>query len=319
MNFEVKQLRHFLSVVDEGSITRAAKVQHITQPALTRSIRNLEERVGGPLLVRSSRSIALTEAGETLYRYAQLITSQAELAMSDVRSIARGEKGHVHIGIGSLFAPALIRHLIPDISERFPGLHLRITEGFFEDLVQGMTRGDIDVVVSNLPPGTVPRDVIMKPIFNVRTEFVAGAAHPLAQREHVSAREMGQADWAIIKHPHIVSFLEHFFANASLPPLVVAVETSSLATLKDLVLTGRFVAMLPRLWIEEEIASGDICILRREGGSLVRQAGLITRLEETQRPSIARVIPVIEQSCLAWHASTSEGAYANAVRVATIR
>lgn len=319
MNFEVKQLRHFLAVVDAGSITRAAEDQHITQPALTRSIRNMEERVGGPLLVRSSRSITLTEAGETLYRYAQLITRQAELAMRDVTAISRGEKGHAHIGIGSLFAPALIRRLIPDIAARFPGLHLRITEGFFEELVLGMTRGDIDVVVSNLPPGSVPPAVILKPLFNVRTEFVAGATHPLAQRNNVTTADMRQADWAIVKHPHIVSFLENFFASASLPPLQVAVETSSLATLKDLVLTGRFVAMLPRLWIEEEIASGDICVLRREGGSLVRQAGLITRGEDTQRPSIASVIPVIEASCRSWHASTCEGALATGANIATMR
>lgn len=307
MNFEIKQLRHFVAVVEVGSITQAAKAQHITQPALTRSIRNMEDRIGGPLLVRNSRSITPTEAGETLYRYAQLIIKQAEFALRDVEAISRGEKGHVNIGIGSMFAPSLIRRIIPDVAEHFPGLHLRITEGFFEDLVAGMVRGDIDVIVSNFPPGSVPADVTLNPLFNVRTEFVAGAAHPLAQQEHVTTNELRQADWAIVKHPHIVSFLEDFFASASLPPLSVAVETSSLATLKDLVLMGRFVAMLPRLWIEEDIASGDICVLKRDGGSLVREAGIILRSSETQRPTIAGVVPLIEQSCLAWHAALPNG------------
>lgn len=306
-NFEVKQLRHFVSVIDEGSITKAARTQHISQPALTRSIRNMEERIGGPLLIRNSRSISPTEAGVTLYRYAQLIIRQAELAMRDVRAISHGESGHVHIGVGSLFAPSLIRHLIPDLSAQFPGLHLRITEGFFEDLVTGMTRGDIDIIVANFPPGSVPQHVTLKPLFNVRTEFVAGRAHPLAQRNQVSTEDMRKAEWAIVKHPHIVSFLENFFASAALPPLAVAVETSSLATLKDLVLSGRFVAMLPRLWIEEELTSGEICILRHECGSLVREAGLITRSDNTQRPSIGNVVPLIEESCLSWHASTCEG------------
>lgn len=319
MNFEVKQLRHFVAVVDEGSITQAAKSQYISQPALTRSIRNMEDRIGGPLLVRNSRSITPTEAGETLYEYAQLIIRQAEFAMRDVKAVTRGEKGHVHIGIGSLFAPSLIRHLTLDLSSQFPGLHMRITEGFFEDLVKGMTDGDIDVIVSNFPPGLVPENVIRKPLFGVRTEFVAGASHPLASLEHVTTDDMRNADWAIVKQPHIVSFLESFFASASLPPLSVAVETSSLATLKDLVLSGRFVGMLPRLWIQEEIASGEICVLRRDGGSLVRDAGLITRREDTQRPSIASVIPLIEQSCLTWHASTAERVVTLAPRVEAMR
>jgi DNA-binding transcriptional LysR family regulator len=310
MNFEVKQLRHFVSVIDEGSITQAAKAQHITQPALTRSIRNMEERIGGPLLIRKSRSISATEAGETLYKYAQLIIRQAEFAMRDVRAISRGELGHVHIGVGSMFAPSLLRHLIPTIAEEFPGLQLRITEGFFEDLVKGIRCGDMDVMISNFPPDLVPEDVVLKPLFTVRTEFVAGARHPLAQRDHVTTEDMRRSDWAIVKHPHIVSFLEDFFASASLPPLAVAVETSSLATLKDLVMMGRFVAMLPRLWIEKEIASGDICALRHSGGPLIRDAGLITRCDGTQRPSIARVIPLIEDACLAWHASTAPAAEA---------
>jgi LysR family transcriptional regulator of abg operon len=319
MNFEVKQLRHFVSVVDEGSITRAAKAQHISQPALTRSIRNMEERIGGPLLIRSSRAIAATEAGQTLYQYAQLIIRQAELAMRDVSAISRGELGHLHIGIGSMFAPSLIRHLIPAISRQFPGLQLRITEGFFEDLVEGVRSGDMDVIVSNFPPDLVPEDVILKPLFKVRTEFVAGARHPLAGRERVTTDDMRRSDWAIVKHPHIVSFLEDFFASASLPPLAVAVETSSLATLKNLVLMGTFVAMLPRLWIEEEIASGEICVLRHAGGSLVRHAGLITRSDDTQRPSTARVIPLIEASCLAWHASTSDCSVTGAPNVEVMR
>lgn len=305
MNFEIKQMRHFVAVVKTGSITQAAKSQHITQPALTRSIRNMEERIGGPLLFRNSRSMTPTEAGETFYRYAQLIITQAEHAMHDVTAISRGEKGHVHIGIGSMFAPLLIRHIITDVSQHFPGLHLRITEGFFEDLVGGMTRGDIDVIVSNFPPGSVPADVRLKPLFDVHTEFVAGARHPLSQREHVTANDLREADWAIVKHPHIVSFLETFFALASLPPLAVAVETSSLATLKDLVMMGSFVAMLPRLWIKNEIASGEICVLRRDGGTLVREAGIIMRDEDTQRPTIAGVVPVIEQSCLDWHSALS--------------
>jgi DNA-binding transcriptional LysR family regulator len=303
VHFELKQLRHFVSVVDEGSITRASRMQHITQPALTRSIRNIEERVGGPLLIRNSRAVVPTEAGLALYQYAQMIIRQSELAMQDVAAISRGEKGQVHIGVASLFAPSLIRHLIPDLSGRFPGLHIRITEGFFEDLVSSMTRGDIDLMISNFPPRLVPGNATRKALFTVLTEFVVGADHPFARREHISATEMREADWAIVKQPHIVSFLEEFFASASLPPLSVAVETSSLATLKDLVMTGRFVAMLPRLWIEGEIASGQIAVIPRDGGSLVREAGLIWRADDTQRPSAAAVLPVIEASCLQWYAA----------------
>ncbi|MEM1261404.1 MAG: LysR family transcriptional regulator [Pseudomonadota bacterium] len=302
MHFEIKQLRHFVCVVDTGNITRAAEQQFITQPALTRSIRNMEERVGGLLLNRSSRSTTPTEAGKVLYRYAKLIINQAELAVQDVRAISNGEKGHVHVGIAALFAPSLITHLIPHLSEKFPGLNVRISEGFFEDLVSKLNDGEIDVIVSNFPPDAVPPDVTLKPLFSIRTEFVVGASHPLAGKSKVSTEDLRSANWAIVKQPHIVDFLTRYFAHDSLPPVTVAVEASSLATLKTLVMMGKYVAMLPRRWIVKEIEAGELFVLRRDEGALVREAGLILRKADTQRPAVENVIPVIEEACLSWQA-----------------
>ncbi len=300
MKFDLKQLRHFVSVVDTGNITRAAELAYITQPALTRSIKKMEQRMGAILLDRGPRSITPTEAGRVLYRYAKIIINQAERALADVTAVSKGEQGHVHIGIAALFAPTLVSHLIPHLSAKFPGLHTRITEGFFEDLVAGLMEGEIDVLLSNFPPGVVPPDVILKPLFQVRAEFVVGASHPLASSDKVTAEDLRNAQWAIIKHPHIVDFLDKFFAAESLPPISAAVEATSLNTLKSLVLLGQYVAMLPRRWIEKELESGEIRTIRKEGTALVREAGLILRQTETQRPTLANIIPVIEESCRQW-------------------
>ena len=300
MKFDIKQLRHFVCVVDTGNITRAAELQYITQPALTRSIKKMEERIGARLLVRGPRSISPTEAGRVLYRYAKIIINQAERALLDVTAVSSGEQGHVHIGIAALFAPTLISHLIPHLTAEFPSLHVRITEGFFEELVAGLVEGEIDVLLSNFPPGVVPPDVILKPLFEIRTEFVVGASHPLASREDITAEDLRNAQWAIIKHPHIVDFLDKFFAAESLPPVSVAIEATSLNTLKSLVLLGQYVAMLPRRWIEEELKGGKIKTIRMDGSALVREAGLVLRQAETQRPTVENIIPVIEESCREW-------------------
>ena len=300
MKFDLKQLRHFVSVVDTGNITRAAELAYITQPALTRSIKKMEQRMGAILLDRGPRSITPTDSGRVLYRYAKIIINQAERALADVTAVSKGEQGHVHIGIAALFAPTLVSHLIPHLSAKFPGLHTRITEGFFEDLVAGLMEGEIDVLLSNFPPGVVPPDVILKPLFQVRAEFVVGASHPLASSDKVTAEDLRNAQWAIIKHPHIVDFLDKFFAAESLPPISAAVEATSLNTLKSLVLLGQYVAMLPRRWIEKELESGEIRTIRKEGTALVREAGLILRQTETQRPTLANIIPVIEESCRQW-------------------
>lgn len=300
MKFDIRQLRHFVCVMQTGNITRAAELLEITQPALTRSIKKMEERIGARLLDRGPRSLKPTEAGQVLYRYARIIINQAERALADVTAVSRGEQGHVHIGMAALFAPTLISHLIPQLTARFPGLHVRITEGFFEDLVAGLLEGEIDVLLSNFPPGIVPPDVVLKPLFEIRTEFVVGASHPLAANKKVTAKDLRGAQWAMIKQPHIVDFLDKFFASESLPPVSVAIEATSLNTLKSLVMLGQYVSMLPRRWIEEEIRTGEIKAIRTNGTSLVREVGLILRQTATQRPTVENIIPVIEESCREW-------------------
>ncbi|MEM7706393.1 MAG: LysR family transcriptional regulator [Pseudomonadota bacterium] len=299
MYFEIKQLRHFVSVVETGNITRAAELQHITQPALTRSVRNMEERIGGDLLNRQHHSITPTEAGEVLYQYAKLIIRQAELAISDVKAISKGHKGHVHVGIAALFAPTLAGALASHLAKVFPELQVRLTEGFFEDLVAQLHNGEIDVLLSNFPPGEVPPEVTLKPLFEIRTEFVVSADHPLASVEQPSLAEMHKARWAIVKHPHITNFLNSYFAAESLPPLDVAVETTSLVSLKSLVTTGEYIAMLPHRWIKDELAEGTLTTLRT---ALVREAGLIVRPDETLRPTVINIIPEVERACVEWAA-----------------
>lgn len=300
MKFDIRQLRYFVCVADTGNITRAAELLYITQPALTRSIKKMEESIGARLLDRGPRSIRPTEAGQVLYRYARIIINQVERAMADVSAVSRGEQGHVHIGMAALFAPTLISHLIPQLTTRFPGLHIRITEGFFEDLVAGLLEGEIDVLLSNFPPGVVPPDVVLKPLFEIRTEFVVGASHPLASKKNVTARDLREAQWAMIKQPHITDFIDKFFADESLPPVSVAIEATSLNTLKSLVMLGQYVSMLPRRWIEKEIETGEIKAIRKDGTSLVREVGLILRQTATQRPTVENIIPVIEESCREW-------------------
>ena len=300
MKFDIRQLRHFVCVMQTGNITRAAELLEITQPALTRSIKKMEERIGARLLDRGPRSLKPTEAGQVLYRYARIIINQAERALADVTAVSRGEQGHVHIGMAALFAPTLISHLIPQLTARFPGLHVRITEGFFEDLVAGLLEGEIDVLLSNFPPGIVPPDVVLKPLFEIRTEFVVGASHPLAANKKVTAKDLRGAQWAMIKQPHIVDFIDKFFASESLPPVSVTIEATSLNTLKSLVMLGQYVSMLPRRWIEEEIKTGEIKTIRMDGTSLVREVGLILRQTATQRPTVENIVPVIEESCREW-------------------
>ena len=305
-HLEIKQLRQFLAVVDVGCVSKASEQLHITQPALTRNIKNLEESLGALLLDRNPRGVTPTEAGQALYRYAHLILNEAKRAARDVQAIASGKKGQVHIGIAALFSNAIIDRLAVALGDACPGVRLRITEGFFEELVQDLGQGKLDVILANFPPDAVPADVQFEPLLTLRSNFVVGRSHPLACRAQITTADLCAAQWALVRRPHVADFLDSFFASQGFPALLGSVETNSLSALKSLVLTGRYVSLLAEAWVGAEMRSGDIVALPVLGAPVLRQAGLITRSAVEQRPVVMRAAELIRQVCAQWQAEQDQ-------------
>jgi DNA-binding transcriptional LysR family regulator len=301
-HLEIKQLRQFMVVVDVGCVSKASQQLHITQPALTRNIKNLEESLNAILLDRKPRGVVPTEAGHALYRYAHLILNEAKRAARDVQAIASGKKGHVHIGIAALFSNTIIDRLVVALSDACPGVRLRITEGFFEELVAELGHGKLDVILANFPPDAVPADVHFEPLLTLRSNFVVGRTHPLACRAHITTADLCAAQWALVRRPHVADFLDSFFASQGFPALTGSVETNSLTALKSLVLTGRYVSLLAEAWVGPEMRSGDIVALPVPGAPVLRQAGLITRGAAEQRPVVMRAAELMRVVCAQWQA-----------------
>lgn len=317
-NLEIKQLRQFMVVVDIGCVSKASEQLHITQPALTRNIKNLEESLGALLLDRKPRGVVPTEAGQALYRYAHLILNEAKRAARDVQAIATGKKGHVHIGVAALFANTIVDRMVEALTDASPGVRLRITEGFFEELVGGLGQGKLDVILSNFPPDAVPADMQFEPLLTLRSHFVVGQSHPLAGRVRVTTDELCAAEWALVRRPHVADFLDSFFASQGFPALTGSIETNSLSALKSLVLSGRYVSLLAEAWVSPELRSGAIVALPVPGAPVLRHAGLITRGSAEQRPVVARAVEVLRDVCTSWQADQDSMHAASAGKVATV-
>jgi DNA-binding transcriptional LysR family regulator len=217
-----------------------------------------------------------------------------------VKAIATGKRGLVHIGIAALFSSSVVEKLVLRLSEECPGVRVRITEGFFEELVTELDHSRLDLILANFPPDAVPADVHFEPLLTLRSNFVVGRDHPLACKAKVTVEDLCAAQWAVTRRPHIADFLDSFFASQGFPAVTGSVETNSLTALKRLVLTGRYVSLLAEPWVVEEMASGEIVALKVPGAPVLRQAGLITRAPTEQRPVIMRTLELIRRVCAEW-------------------
>ena len=286
---ELRQFRHFVAVVDSGNLSRAADRVAISQPALTRSIKNLEDLLGMDLLERKPRGVTPTEAGLALYRHAQIVLNACQRLTREVRELERGVTGTVHIGVGAMYATHLTSQVAEILCEAHPRLALVINESFFEDLLKQLNDGRLDVIFTNFPPVPVSPNLVLEPLTSVRSSIMAGRNHPLAARRELTRADLVPHRWVIADQPHAQDSFEKYFSADGLPPPRDVFRTNSLNLMISLVASGKFLSPLPEHLISERMADG-VRPLPIENHVIERQAGLIYRVGENERPASAHVL-----------------------------
>ena len=238
MNF--KRLRYFAKVVDVGSLTQAAELLHVAQPALSQQIVTLEAEVRQQLLIRTPRGVTPTEAGKTLYRHAQLILRQVEQARTDMAADRLGVSGPVSVGLApGTAASALAVPLISAVRTKHPGIILYLNENYGTTLSELIMNGRMDLAVlyGNRPiHGLSFLKLLDEELFLVGATATSGPVR-LAELENLEL---------FLPRPYNIvrKLVDEHFMRAGMTPRVVA-EVESAVTLKAIVADGLGATILP--------------------------------------------------------------------------
>ena len=144
---EIRTLRYFLAVVQEGNITNAAKRLHVTQPTLSRQLADLEKELGRQLYARGHSGIIPTEHGVMLARYAESIIALAEKAEADISLPSQTIAGSVHIAAGETKAMRILTEAMAIVHEEYPKIDFQLYSGTTADLLDGLIRGQYDFLL----------------------------------------------------------------------------------------------------------------------------------------------------------------------------
>ena len=144
---ELRTLRYFLAVIQEGNITNAAKRLHVTQPTLSRQLADLEKEMGRQLYTRGHSGIAPTEHGIMLARYAESIIELAEKAEADIALPSKTVSGSVHIAAGETKAMDLLAQAMMLVRKEYPSIDFQLYSGTTVDLMDGLVRGQYDFLL----------------------------------------------------------------------------------------------------------------------------------------------------------------------------
>jgi len=148
---DIRQLLYFTTIAEEGSISAAAKKLHLSQPPLSYQMKLLEKELHLPLIERSARGIALTEAGRVLYKRAQGILELSELTRKEMLAMASGFTGTLHIGTVSSSGASLLGWRIPAFHQKYPQIGFAIHEGNTFELMEMLESGLIELAIVRTP------------------------------------------------------------------------------------------------------------------------------------------------------------------------
>ena len=189
-DMEIRTLRSFLAVAREGNVTRAARQLHITQPALSRQLSELERELGCELLIREPRGVTLTEEGMILRKRADEIVSLADRTEREVRSPMAEVEGDVWIGGGESRAMQLIARIAAEFKVVHPGIRFRIHSGNGVDVLERVDKGLLDFGVVFGEGLDDDRHESIKLPHEDRWGVLMLRNHPLAERESITLDDL---------------------------------------------------------------------------------------------------------------------------------
>jgi len=250
---QLTQLRNLLAVVTSGSIRAAARELGVAQPALTRSIRQLEAELRVKLFERTARGVVPTPAGRAFVARSRVIHNELGRAREELAQIAGEDAGSVAFGV----SPQAAIHLVPPAIAQFRREHtnadVRVVDGLPHLLLPQLREGSLDFIIGGRPQGKLDANIKTHPLFTNRLVIGARKAHPL---RHVrSLRELADASWVIYTPAGWSgAIIPDIFEKNGLPPPKSVVRSDSYVSLLSILAGTDFVGALSSMFFEQKLA-----------------------------------------------------------------
>ncbi|VCU69808.1 HTH-type transcriptional regulator CynR [Pigmentiphaga humi] len=277
-------VRDFIVVAEMGGLRAAARALGVPQPAITRSIRELEKELGVPLFERSHRGVQLTEIGQVFLRRATAVRNELQRARDEVDQLRGHAHGTMTVCLSSVPHLALLPNALTPFRARFPEVDLRIIDAVFPTVEASLKDGTIDCYIGP-PPARLPAEFQSEKLFDNSRIILGRQGHPLAHAR--SLRELAGAEWITTSITYKAEEeLGPLFAEHGLPPPKLVVRAQSAMTFLVTMAYSDLLMMLPRQWVDfplwknilvqirvrEPLPAPPICIIRRTGMPLTPAA-----------------------------------------------
>ena len=291
---DLRQLRYLVALAEELNFTRAAASEHIAQPALSQQIRRLEEEVGVGLVERTTRHVALTEAGQLLVMRARRILAELEAARSELESLRGVDTGHVTIGAIHTMGPIDLSRALAEFHALHPNVALTVREQTSEECVELLRVDELDLAFLSVIEHAESPELGLHQLISEELVVLLPRDHALAGRGEVRMVELAQEQFISFRRG--ARLRELLFAagrDAQFEPRVT-LESNESPRIRSLVSRGLGVAILPR---SDALAPGaDVVVARLTAPSLRRDITLAWRAGRRHPPATAAFLKLARET-----------------------
>ncbi|MES2185730.1 MAG: LysR family transcriptional regulator [Pseudomonadota bacterium] len=287
-------IKALVAAIQEGSLRGAASRAGVSQPALSKMVRELELELGAPLLMRTSRGVAPTAQGQVLYEHAVKALRELGAAVSEIRQLDGEMGGEVHIGAVPMAVMLLVPETLRTFSQSYPEVRLRVSEELYVAQLQKLRAGEVDIMLGGVPHDLPPGEFTVEPL--ARTTMVPTARKGSPWLAAQCLEDLKEARWVYTGASAEEGYARQWFeAHGMAPPRVGAIVNSTL-TLLSLVATGDCVALMPRQMAEQEAAKAFISIIEVRERGLELDIGAMVRSDVATTPLIRHLISHLHRS-----------------------
>jgi len=240
---QLRQFRYLIAVAEHGNFTRAAEALHVSQPALSQQVQQIEERLGAELFDRSGRTIVLTDLGHAYLAHVRRALHELECgrrAMVDVRDLS---KGLVRLALTPTFMAYIAGPLVTQFHARFPGVRVVLREMPMDTVAAAVLADEVDLGIAFSLERSY--DIECIPLFLEKLCLVVASSHPCAQARVLSAAEVAQMELGLLTSDFVTrTYIDHYFRDQSLEPDIL-IEANTINTLIEIVKLSNVATILP--------------------------------------------------------------------------
>ncbi len=289
---DLQHLRNFLVVVEQGSISNAAALIGISQPALTRQIQVLQKEFDAPLFDRTRHGMALTAIGATLAFEARRILAAVRDAQDAVDAASGKRGGRLSIGTSPSLSRVFLPELVLAAAGDLPGVRLSVSEGYTDDLCERLLDGRLEMAIADYRT-PIPK-VTARPLFR-EPMVVVGAAGVFVSGATITMRDFLHQDSVLAASTGRLRLMFERLAAKEGGPKGRFVEIDAHAALVQLIVAGGGVSLLPYSSVHHEVQAGRISVAELAAAPLLRQVALLVARSRLPSPASAAMEAIVDR------------------------